>query len=109
MKTRDDMNPGNRLRRAAHMAMRLAPWLVSITVTIVGLSLLLTRTTIVWEESQFEADMWDATPVDVTGIGLALLCVGILSLMATLLCEAHVRTRTITAPTRESGSSRRGS
>jgi hypothetical protein len=48
------------------------------------------------------AVVWEATPIDATGIGLALLRVGILTLVATLLSEAHLQAR-ITAAAAPAG------
>lgn len=83
------MNTELQPARFRRYTLRLAPWLVSVATAVVGLTLLLSRTIIVWDESTYEPETWDANPIDVSGIGLALLCVGILSLMATLLVEAH--------------------
>jgi hypothetical protein len=72
----------NRVRAA-----RAASWIVALGTAITGLILLLNRIVVLWEPADGAEDQWAAIPIDVTGIGLALLCTGILALVAVLLCE----------------------
>jgi uncharacterized membrane protein YhaH (DUF805 family) len=72
----------NRVRAA-----RAASWIVALGTAITGLVLLLNRTVVLWEPA-YEAEYdWQSVPIDVVGIGLALLCTGVLALLGVLICE----------------------
>ncbi|MCI2957203.1 hypothetical protein MN032_05820 [Agromyces atrinae] len=68
--------------------LRLALWLVALGTTLTGLILLLNRDVILWEPVPGTEDTSSALIIDVTGVGLALLCTGILALVLTLIAEA---------------------
>lgn len=69
---------------------RVGSWLISVVTIGVGIVLLLTRTVVVWESVDGQADMASPVPIDVTVVGLVLLSVGILCLVAVLLVEGWV-------------------
>lgn len=68
--------------------LRLALWLVALGTPLTGLILLLNRDMILWEPVPGTEDTSSALVIDVTGVGLALLCTGILALVLTLIAEA---------------------
>ncbi len=87
-----DATGRSRLRSLpAQTVVRIAVWSIGIATTAAGLILLLQRTVVLWNPVQESADTWEAAPVDVSGIGLALLCTGILILALTLMAEAYLR------------------
>ena len=77
----------NRLIRAR--LARAAAWLLALGTLTTGLVLLLTRTVVVWNLAEGSKNTWEAAPIDVTGIGLALTCTGILVLALALLSEGY--------------------
>lgn len=56
---------------------------------VTGASLVAQQTVVVWRDVAGSGDTASADIVDVTGVGTALLCVGVLVLAATLLVEGY--------------------
>ena len=76
---------------------RAAAWLLALATTITGITLLLQRTVVLWTNVDGTENSFSGEPIDVSGIGLALLSVGLLMLTAVLIFEASrvvVRTET---------------
>lgn len=69
---------------------RFAILIVTLVTIGTGLNLLLARTVVLWEPVDESDYTWEANPIDVTGIGLALLCTGILCAVLLLACEGYV-------------------
>lgn len=69
---------------------RLSIWVLTLGTIGTGLQLLLTRTVVLWEQVPGSDDTWEASPIDVTGIGLALLCTGVLCAVIVLACEGYL-------------------
>ena len=70
---------------------RVAVWLLALASIVTGASLVGQRSVLVWRDVAGSGDTASADIVDVTGLGTALLCVGVLVLAAALLVEGYRR------------------
>lgn len=71
------------------LAARIGVWLLAIVTSIVGLCLLNVRSVVVWTDQNGNPDVGSAEVVDVSGTGLALLCVGLVILAGVLVAEGY--------------------
>lgn len=68
---------------------RGAAWILAVATTWTGATFVLNPTFIASEDDPNDPTVGYLYPVDVGGVGLALLCVGILVLSALLISEAY--------------------
>ncbi|MGX1583912.1 hypothetical protein ACWH95_05065 [Microbacterium sp. NPDC055502] len=81
-------------RRKMRRLARLVVWVLAIASVWTGIALTVSRTVTVWEPVDGSAGTYAAHPVDVTGVGLALLVVGLVILAALLILEGYGRSDT---------------
>ena len=72
---------------------RTAAWAVSLTTTVVGVILIMVGKTSLWVRDPNSPDTYTSQTVQVGLLGLAILCVGILSVMAVLIAEGYAAGR----------------
>lgn len=80
---------GSKQRRITlPLAARVGAWLLAFATAITGISFLVQRTVVVWTKVDGTEGTYSAEPIDVSGVGLALFCVGLVMLTAMLIFEA---------------------
>ncbi|MGV8880773.1 MAG: hypothetical protein ACOH19_01335 [Rhodoglobus sp.] len=92
------MEGSDRRRISLPLVARAVAWLLALATTVTGITFVAQRIVVSWTKVEGTENTFNGEPVDVSGIGLALLSVGLLMLMAVLIFEASRRAHTAAEP-----------